>query len=127
MFAIVSMVLDSEVLVSLLIFDDVSVLERLNVQAFAVVRLLYKLYSRLEADGLLLALFSLKTKAFSMMTSKADFVIEITPVGSGFGKDVSGRMVINVRGSTPTPAISELLYVTGERSIKCFYPGGSSF
>ncbi|KAK5970162.1 Nuclear cap-binding protein subunit [Trichostrongylus colubriformis] len=85
-------VLDSGPPPSLLIFDDVSTLERLNMREFKVVCLLYKLYSRLEPDGLLLALFALKTKAFSMMLSKADFVIEITPVGSGFGKDVSGQV-----------------------------------
>uniref|UniRef100_A0A7I4XWJ9 Elongator complex protein 6 n=1 Tax=Haemonchus contortus TaxID=6289 RepID=A0A7I4XWJ9_HAECO len=111
----------------LIVFDDVSALERLNMQASAVVYLLYELYNRLEPSGLLLALFGLKTKAFSMMVSKADFVIGLTPVGSGFGKDVTGQMIVNVRGATSTPDNFELLYFTGERSIKGFYPGGISF
>uniref|UniRef100_W6NQB7 Nuclear cap-binding protein subunit 1 n=1 Tax=Haemonchus contortus TaxID=6289 RepID=W6NQB7_HAECO len=102
----------------LIVFDDVSALERLNMQASAVVCLLYELYNRLEPSGLLLALFGMKTKAFSMMVSKADFVIELTPVGSGFGKDVTGQMMVNVRGATSTPDNFELLYFTGERSIK---------
>ncbi|ETN85685.1 hypothetical protein NECAME_06304, partial [Necator americanus] len=112
---------------SLVIFDDVSVLERLGMQPYSVVCLLFRMYSRLENDGLLLATFSMKTKAYSMLITKVDFNIDITPIGLGYGKDVSGKMDINVHGIAPTPTTSQLLFLTGDRSIKCFYPGGNSF
>lgn len=112
---------------SLLIFDDVSVLERLGVESSTVLCLLNKLYCRMEADGLLLALFALKTNAFRAMSCKTDFIIHLAPIGLGFGKDVTGQMTVSVRRVAPVPAVFELLYLTGDRSVKCFYPGGSSF
>ncbi|KHJ81006.1 hypothetical protein OESDEN_19312 [Oesophagostomum dentatum] len=120
-------VVDQEVPPTVLIFDDVSVLERLGMQPFSIVTLLYKLYSRLEKDGLLLASFSLKTRVYDIMVSKADFTIDITPIGLGYGKDVTGKMNINIWNGTSTPTTTQLLYLTGDRSMKCFYPGGSSF
>ncbi|VDN33282.1 unnamed protein product [Cylicostephanus goldi] len=93
----------------------------------AVVCLLHSLYNRLPPDALLLASFSLKTKAFRAMDSKADFVIDVNPIGLGFGKDVNGKMKITVWRTDTTPTVTELLYTIGDRSIKCFYPGAKSF
>ncbi|EPB76850.1 hypothetical protein ANCCEY_04062 [Ancylostoma ceylanicum] len=112
---------------SLLILEDVGVLERLGIEPSAIVCLLHRLYSRLGPDGLLLASFSIKTKTYNMMVNKADFTIDITPVGLGFGKDVTGKMEISVRRAAPMPTTAQLLYLTGDRSIKCFYPGGNTF
>ncbi|VDO22973.1 unnamed protein product [Heligmosomoides polygyrus] len=67
---------------SLLIFDDVSVLERLGVESSTVL-----------SDGLLLALFALKTNAFRAMSCKTDFIIHLAPIGLGFGKDVTGQVL----------------------------------
>ncbi|VDM57918.1 unnamed protein product [Angiostrongylus costaricensis] len=93
----------------------------------SVVCLIHKLYTRLESNGLLLASFSMVTKSFYTLFSKADFVIELTPVGSGFEKDVTGQMVVSVHGGGTTPEISEFLYVEGDRSMKCYYRGTRSF
>lgn len=47
----------------------------------------------MEADGLLLALFALKTNAFRAMSCKTDFIIHLAPIGLGFGKDVTGQVL----------------------------------
>ncbi|KAL6731794.1 hypothetical protein Aduo_002623 [Ancylostoma duodenale] len=119
--------IDGESSPSLLILEDVGVLERLGIKPSSIVCLIHRLYSRLGPDGLLLASFSMKSKTYNMMINKADFTIDITPVGLGFGKDVTGKMEISVRRAAPIPTTSQLLYLTGDRSIKCFYPGGNTF
>ncbi|RCN33544.1 hypothetical protein ANCCAN_20622 [Ancylostoma caninum] len=126
--------IDGESPPSLLILEDVGVLERLGIKPSSIVCLLHRLYSRLvpcvnSVFGLsdeILANF-VKTKTYNMMINKADFTIDVTPVGLGFGKDVTGKMEISVRRAAPMPTTSQLLYLTGDRSIKCFYPGGNTF
>ncbi|KJH51640.1 hypothetical protein DICVIV_02176 [Dictyocaulus viviparus] len=66
------------------------------------------------------------TKSCIIMNNKADFLVELIPVGSGFGKDVTGQMIVSVRKGIRLD-ISELLYAEGDRSVKCYYSGTSTF
>ncbi|GMT33450.1 hypothetical protein PFISCL1PPCAC_24747 [Pristionchus fissidentatus] len=71
--------------------------------------------------------FSYKCTLYYLLKRQADYDVELKLIGGGFGKDVTGNMAIR-RSSLVSlaPERRDVLYLTGERSIKCFPPGHAS-
>uniref|UniRef100_A0A914E1I4 Elongator complex protein 6 n=1 Tax=Acrobeloides nanus TaxID=290746 RepID=A0A914E1I4_9BILA len=110
---------------SLLIFDDLSAFSSLGYSSAQTLRCLQKLRKMLPCESLVV--FASHNDDFARFTNTFDFCIEISLIGTGLGKGVTGKLEIAQRKlpfeSLPLKTVYH--YLLGERSVNMFLMGSA--
>ncbi|EGT46998.1 hypothetical protein CAEBREN_17868 [Caenorhabditis brenneri] len=105
---------------SVVIFDDISILELFDATAVEVTVFVHTLYSVLAKNSpenaILLAPFSITSTAKDLLRTRCHIYAQLTPVGHGFGKDASAKMVLSTK-SKSSPITKKGILISGERTI----------
>ncbi|CAI4224043.1 unnamed protein product [Auanema sp. JU1783] len=107
------------------ILDDISVWERLGLSTTSVLKVVLEAMHTVN-KGLVYVSSSLNNQTFKRLSLYADTSITLELIGGGFGKEVTGKLHISSKSCSLENQKTELLYLAGDRSIKCFYPGDAS-
>uniref|UniRef100_A0A1I8AMU9 ATPase_AAA_core domain-containing protein n=1 Tax=Steinernema glaseri TaxID=37863 RepID=A0A1I8AMU9_9BILA len=104
---------------NLVVFDDVSCLEAFSgeMSKALVSRMLLSLKARMTPGSLIVA----ATKSGALPV-RSDFTIRISPVGTGFSKDISAEVVIE-NSAFKKSAKKTYHACIRDRSVKFFVPG----
>ncbi|EFP10875.1 hypothetical protein CRE_30807 [Caenorhabditis remanei] len=110
----------SETTPSVLLFDDVSLFEQFGATGVEVAVFVHTLYSHLKSLStesiILFAPFSVASPATNILRSRCRVFAQTTPVGHGFGKDASSKVVLTIK-SPSAPTTKKGILLSGERTI----------
>lgn len=110
----------SESTPSIVLFDDISIIESFGASAVDIAVFVHKIYSLLAKvspeTSILLAPFSIHSTATDLLRTRCRVFAQIAPVGHGFGKDASAKVLLSVKARS-TPTSKKGILLSGERTI----------